>query len=68
MLYGAKYLSMEILRRVFGLGLLLLACAAAHAGIDHELARDDRGIWARNNQVGLEYGAIVTEIAGALSL
>ena len=33
MLYSAKYLSMKILRRMLGLGLLVLACAAAHAGI-----------------------------------
>src|SRR5579871_97628 len=51
--------------------LLALSCAApvpALAGIDHELTLDQNGIWARKYQVGLEYGVIATEIAGALWL
>jgi len=27
-------------------------------GIDHELALDQRGIWARKYQTGLEYGVV----------
>src|SRR6202000_3571582 len=37
-------------------------------GIDHELTLDQRGIWARKYQVGLEFGVIATEIGGALWL
>ena len=58
------------MRRVLGWGLLLvcgaLASWNARAGIDHEWALDESGIWARGNQVGLQYGVIATEIAGAL--
>jgi undecaprenyl-diphosphatase len=44
------------------------ACASAGGpfGIDHELARDDRGIWSRQYQTALEYGVVATEIGGAL--
>lgn len=65
----------SILRRVFSWGVFLLCGAlapwCAHAGggpfgIDHEWALDERGIWGRNYQVGLEYGVIATEIGGAL--
>lgn len=58
--------------------LALLVCAAvaptaARAaggpfGIDHEWALDERGIWSRNAQTGLEYGALATEGLGALWL
>ena len=44
-------------------------CAAAGGGplgIDRELALDTGGIWARRYQTGIENGAIVVEIAGAL--
>jgi PAP2 superfamily len=58
------------LRRVFCYGLLLVCGALtswnARAGIDHEWALDERGIWARSYQVDLENGVIVAEIAGAL--
>jgi hypothetical protein len=37
-------------------------------GIDHELPLDQRGIWARNYQTGLEYGVIAVEVAGSLWL
>lgn len=46
--------------------LLALAPCAARAGIDHELALDQSGIWARKYQTGLEYGVIAVEIGGAL--
>ena len=37
-------------------------------GIDYELHRGDTGIFSRNVQVGLEYGAWAVEIGGALWL
>jgi membrane-associated phospholipid phosphatase len=37
-------------------------------GIDHEIAFDQSGIWARKYQVTLEAGVIATEIGGALWL
>jgi hypothetical protein len=45
----------------------------AHAGdgflgIDHELDLNQRGIWARKYQLGLEFGVIATEIGGGLWL
>jgi membrane-associated phospholipid phosphatase len=46
----------------------LTASAGGPFGIDHELARDDDGIWSRNYQLTLEYGVIATEIGGALWL
>jgi membrane-associated phospholipid phosphatase len=50
--------------------LCVLAPVGAHAGgpfgIDHEWALDENGIWARNYQVGIEYGVIAVEIGGAL--
>lgn len=55
------------------LGILLLALAPGGAyaggglfGIDHELALDENGIWARKYQTSLEYGVIAVEISGAL--
>jgi hypothetical protein len=35
-------------------------------GIDHELALDQNGIWARQYQTGLENGVIALEVAGSL--
>jgi PAP2 superfamily len=51
--------------------VLLLVSSAAYGGggplgIDHELALDQSGIWARNYQTGLEYGVIAVEVAGSL--
>ncbi len=46
--------------------LCVLAPAGASAGIDHELARDDRGIWSRSVQTDLQFGVIAAEIGGAL--
>ena len=52
--------------------MLALFPLAAHAGgpfgIDHRLALDEHGIWARKYQQGMEYGVIATEIGGALWL
>jgi PAP2 superfamily len=57
-----------------GRGLWIVICALTPVcasaggpfGIDHELALDDRGIWARKYQTGLQYGVIAAEISGAL--
>ncbi len=58
-------------------GLLLLASLSlpfpvmagdGFLGIDHELSLDQRGIWARKYQTGLEFGVLATEIGGALLL
>jgi undecaprenyl-diphosphatase len=46
--------------------LCALAPAGASAAIDHELALDDRGIWARSVQTDLQFGVIAAEIGGAL--
>jgi membrane-associated phospholipid phosphatase len=37
-------------------------------GIDYSLKRGDTGIFARSNQLGLEYGTVAFEAAGALYL
>jgi hypothetical protein len=54
------------------LAALSLVCGCAQAGgpfgIDHELALDESGIWARKYQVDLELGVIATEVSGALWL
>jgi hypothetical protein len=60
-------------RRRAGATCLALVCGAAQAaggplGIDHELAFDQSGIWARRNQLALEYGVVVFELAGAVWL
>jgi membrane-associated phospholipid phosphatase len=52
-------------------GASMIANAWAGAGplgIDHELAFDQSGIWARRNQQALEYGVIGFELIGALWL
>jgi undecaprenyl-diphosphatase len=55
------------------LAALMLTSARAHAaggplGIDHEWSLDQSGIWARKYQLGLAYGVIAVEGAGALWL
>ena len=55
------------------LALALSLPAAAHAGggplgIDHRLSYDNSGIWARHDQLALEYGVIAVEAGGALAL
>ena len=46
--------------------LLTLTAGQAHAGLDHELPLDQKGIWARQYQTGLENGVIALEVAGSL--
>ncbi|HVW69052.1 MAG TPA: phosphatase PAP2 family protein [Steroidobacteraceae bacterium] len=59
-------------RRAAWVLLALLGAGPARAGgpfgIDHELALDERGIWSRKYQEGLEYGTIAFEIGSALWL
>ena len=53
------------------LALLVPICTRAGGGplgIDHELAFDQSGIWARRYQMGLEYGVVAIEAAGSLWL
>ena len=58
--------------RLAGLAYLLLPlCAQAASGplgIDHRLAYDNSGIWARRDQLLLEKAVILTELGGALWL
>ena len=53
--------------------VLILGASPALAGggilgLDHELGYDNGGIWARRYQVDLQFGVILTEVAGALWL
>jgi hypothetical protein len=53
--------------------ILLSPCSPVRAGngflgIDHEIALDQNGIWGRKYQTGLEFGVLVTEIAGSVWL
>lgn len=52
--------------RCMMIALLLAATEEAHAGLDHRLRLDEDGVWARSDQVDLEYGVIALEVAGAL--
>jgi membrane-associated phospholipid phosphatase len=58
-------------RLLLGWGLWLAAGGAVAGGpfgIDHEVALDQSGIWARKYQTGLEIGTIAVELGGALYL
>lgn len=46
--------------------VLFLFGHTAHAGIDHPVAVEDSGIWARSNQNLLRYGALIGDIALAV--
>jgi undecaprenyl-diphosphatase len=63
--------------RKFTVLLLIGMCTAAplHAawaggpfGIDHRIAYDNNGIWARSNQKALIYATIATVVGGSLAL
>jgi membrane-associated phospholipid phosphatase len=60
----------HMIRGVTAVGslLLLLVSSHAHAGFDHEWALDQRGIWGRSYQTGVQDGVIALELAGALWL
>lgn len=55
--------------RITGLLLCpwLLWGAGGPLGIDHRWSYDDRGIWRRSNQIGLEDGALLLEVVGAFA-
>jgi undecaprenyl-diphosphatase len=53
------------LAALWALGGLAFA-ADGPLGIDHRINQDDRGIWARHNQIALEDGVILLVVAGAL--
>ncbi len=63
-----RSIARRLLCRVLLLPLILGASQIAHAGIDHEIALDQSGIWARKYQTGLEFAVIATEIGGSLWL
>src|SRR5215467_3329148 len=46
--------------------LVALTATLARAGLDHPVTPTDSGIWARKYTTALEYGAIATEVGGAL--
>jgi undecaprenyl-diphosphatase len=63
----------QLLRRTgAALAGALLAWTPALAGgpllIDHALAPDERGVWARRYTLGLEYGVLALDLGGALWL
>jgi undecaprenyl-diphosphatase len=57
-------------RTIPGIALILLSAPSLAGGgpfgIDHEFTLDQRGIWGRGYQTGLEDGVIALEIAGSL--
>lgn len=61
------FLSRACKRLILASALSTLSLAA-HAGLDHELAYDQSGIWNRNVQLALEYSAIAIAAGGALWL
>ena len=63
---------MKILRATCAATLALASFLAradgGFLGIDHRIKLDQSGIWARNYQVGLEYGVLGVEVAASLWL
>ena len=55
-------------RRLIVATALTIVSLTAHAGLDHELAYDQSGIWNRNVQLALEYSAVAVAAGGALWL
>ncbi|WP_206998662.1 phosphatase PAP2 family protein [Trinickia mobilis] len=57
-----------------GAAIAVASCVSvAHAGggpfgIDHEIGKDESGIWNRNVQLALEYSVVATALGGALWL
>src|SRR5215813_9122837 len=48
--------------------LWLVVSSVVHAGLDHKVTPTESGIWARQYTQALQYGAIATELGGALWL
>jgi len=46
----------------------LVVVNMVHAGFDHVVTFDESGIWNRNVQQAIEYGAIAAELTGAFWL
>ena len=55
-------------RRLIVATAMTIVSLTAHAGLDHELAYDQSGIWNRNVQLALEYSAVAVAAGGALWL
>ena len=55
-------------RRLFICAVLVITSGNALAGLDHEIAYDNSGIWNRNVQLAIEYSAIAVGVGGALWL
>jgi undecaprenyl-diphosphatase len=53
---------------VIAAGPRLAAAGGGLLGLDHEWSLDERGIWSRNYQMTLEYGAAAIAAGGALWL
>jgi membrane-associated phospholipid phosphatase len=53
---------------LLALGWKVAVAGGGPLGIDHEVGYDQSGIWARKYQTALQFGAIATEIGGALWL
>lgn len=68
MLSGLLTFSRRFGRRFIVLAALCVVSFAAHAGLDHELAYDQSGIWNRNVQLAVEYSAVAVTVGGALWL
>lgn len=58
----------RICRRLVVPAALCVVSFAAHAGLDHQLAYDQSGIWNRNVQLVVEYSAVAITAGGALWL
>lgn len=60
--------SHAFLALVLGLGAGAANAGGGPLGIDHTLRFDQSGIWARNDQLALEYGVVAFELVGAVWL
>lgn len=60
--------SWRVLLAIAGLAAAGPAAAGGLLGIDHALTPSDSGVWARRYTLGLEYGVVAVDLAGALWL
>jgi membrane-associated phospholipid phosphatase len=58
----------RICRHLTVCAALSIVILTAYAGLDHELAYDNSGIWNRNVQLAVQYSAIAITVGGALWL
>ncbi|HEV2220270.1 MAG TPA: phosphatase PAP2 family protein [Casimicrobiaceae bacterium] len=61
-------LAASLVGAAVALGAANASAGGGPFGIDHRIAYDDSGIWARHNQQALEIGVIGFELGGALWL